>query len=106
MSEISKEVDEGEVYNVAFAMHIHFNFVRFSGRKAPIIEVWESYGKGERIGTVKWHAPKRQYVFEPREGMMYRATYLREIANFCERMTKKERQEWRAQVEVNEMEQT
>jgi hypothetical protein len=95
MSEISKEVDEGEVYNVAFAMHVHFNFVRFVSRKTSIIEVWESYGKGERIGTVRWYAPKRQYVFEPREGMVYGTTYLREIANFCERMTKKERQGWR-----------
>jgi hypothetical protein len=95
MTEISKEVDEGEVYNVDFAMHVHFNFVRFTSRKIPIIEVWESYGKGERIGTVRWYAPKRQYVFEPREGMMYGTTYLREIANFCERMTKKERQERR-----------
>jgi hypothetical protein len=92
MSEtVSKSLDEGEVYNVDFAMHIHFNFVRFASRK-NIIEVWESYGKGERIGTVKWYAPKRQYVFEPREGMVYGTTYLREIANFCERMTKKERQ--------------
>jgi hypothetical protein len=94
MTEISKEVDEGEVYNVDFAMHVHFNFVRFASRKIPIIEVWESYGKGERIGTVRWYAPKRQYVFEPREGMIYGATYLREIANFCEELTKKQRQGW------------
>jgi hypothetical protein len=92
MTEISKEVDEGEVYNVVFAMHTHYNFVRFASKKI-IIEVWESYGKGERIGTVKWYSPKRQYVFEPREGMIYGATYLREIANFCERMTKKEAKE-------------
>jgi hypothetical protein len=93
MSEtVSKSHDEGEVYNVAFALHVHFNFVRFASRK-NIIEVWESYGKGERIGTVRWYAPKRQYVFKPREGMIYGATYLREIANFCESMTKKEEKE-------------
>jgi hypothetical protein len=95
MTEYEYDSIGGKVYNVDFAMHIHFNFVRFAGRKAPIIEVWESYGKGERIGTVRWYAPKRQYVFEPREGMVYETTYLREIANFCERMTKKERQGWR-----------
>jgi hypothetical protein len=96
MSEtVSKSLDEGEVYNVAFAMYTHYNFVRFASRKTPIIEVWETYGKGERIGTVKWYTPKHQYVFLAREGMMYRTTYLREIANFCERMTKKEMQEWR-----------
>jgi hypothetical protein len=95
MTEISKEVDEGEVYSVVFAIHVHFDFVWFANRKTPIIEVWETYGKGERIGTVKWYAPKRQYVFEPREGMVYETTYLREITDFCERMTKKERQERR-----------
>lgn len=37
----------------------------------------------ERIGTVRWYGPWRQYCFVPDENTVYNAECLEDIAKFC-----------------------
>lgn len=43
------------------------------------------------LGLVSWHGAWRRYAFSPAPGTLYEAVCLRDIANFCDRLT----QEWR-----------
>jgi hypothetical protein len=43
---------------------------------------------GGEIGAIRWYGPWRRYCFLPLEGTVYEEQCLREIADFCERLTK------------------
>lgn len=40
------------------------------------------------LGQIKWFARWRKYTFQPKPATVYEETCLREIADFCERMTR------------------
>jgi hypothetical protein len=47
------------------------------------------------LGLVKWYGPWRTYAFFPTPNTYFEKTCLREIALFCELLTKKHKQNWR-----------
>jgi hypothetical protein len=75
--------------------YLFFVIVQYEGKKTFSADVWAKNDRNDHLGTVKWHWPWRQYAFEPEGGTIYEKTCLREIAYFCEELTKKERQGWR-----------
>ena len=47
--------------------------------------------RGDRLGTVSWYGPWRQYVFESDEGCVFNHGCLSEIAAFCQEATEAHR---------------
>jgi hypothetical protein len=47
--------------------------------------------RGDELGTIRWHAPWRKYVFAPRAETLYDAKCMREIASSCEELTARAR---------------
>jgi hypothetical protein len=60
------------------------------GRKT---HVWLVHPKtGGMLGEVRWYAPWRQYAFHPIPRTLYERQCLRDIADFCEEETAKQRE--------------
>ena len=55
--------------------------------------MWRVDGRGEHnvLGWVLWFSCWRCYAFEPKMGTTFNAGCLRDIAEFCERVTKEHR---------------
>jgi hypothetical protein len=62
-----------------------------SERKTGIWRVGSQSG-GLPLGEVRWLSGWRKYAFYPAKGSAFEADCLRELANFCERVT---REHWR-----------
>lgn len=58
---------------------------KMKGRKTAI---WTVYGNGASLGEVSWFGRWRTYAFFPKDRCVFEKDCLREIAEFCEEMTK------------------
>lgn len=68
--------------------HIYFAFAAMSESGKTVI--YDVNTKGESavwLGSVRWFGRWRCYVFEPLRDTVYEKTCLREIADFCEKLT-------------------
>lgn len=63
-----------------------FNGVTESGKTAEYNV--ENDSNGDVLGTITWYGRWRCYVFGPWPSTIYEKTCLRDIADFCERLTK------------------
>jgi hypothetical protein len=76
--------------------HIYFDFVTRS-RSGKTLEYHVMARDGsDCLGSVNWFGRWRCYVFNPWPGTVFEQKCLREIAEFCDRLTKEHRASWRA----------
>jgi hypothetical protein len=70
---------------------------RLSKRKART-SLWRVNSKRDRalLGYVGWDTPWRQYCFSPVLNYVFASSCQREIADFCDRMTARQRRGWAA----------
>jgi hypothetical protein len=79
------------------------SFVRFTaidlgpGRETSHWLVETAYGTPLTLGMIWWHSPLRCYAFFPKPDTFYEKTWLRDIANFCERETETQRRKEKAE---------
>ena len=66
---------------------IEFDGTSESG-KTNIFTVFNSETQ-DALGRVKWYGPWRQYSFFPNENIVLEKKCMRDIATFCENITKK-----------------
>lgn len=52
-------------------------------RKTKTIQV-DSRHRGDRLGTIRWYGPWRQYTFWPQAGCIFNRECLREIIDYCD----------------------
>ena len=77
------------------ATHIYFDFVtRSKSGKTLEYHVMTNDGT-DCLGSVNWFGRWRCYSFNPWPGTVFEKTCLREIADFCERLTKEHRAQQR-----------
>ena len=72
-----------------------FNGVTESGKTAEY-NVETDTGKNEVLGTIGWFGRWRCYSFDPWPGTTFEKTCLRDIADFCERLTREHNERVRA----------
>lgn len=68
----------------------HLNFSIFGTTPSGKTRIWNVKSVGPArplLGTVKWYAPWRKYVFEPLSQTIYDAACLTEISQFCVQQT-------------------
>jgi hypothetical protein len=62
------------------------------GPAKPKTKTWRVLSEREELlGIVKWYGPWRTYAFHPEGWTVFEKTCLRDIANFCESETKKQK---------------
>jgi hypothetical protein len=61
-----------------------------SGKKTKRWAVSAKEG-GDRLGSIQWYGPWRQYTFQPAANTIYERQCLRDLADFCELQTKTHR---------------
>ena len=75
----------------------YITFIRTGKSDSGKTQVWTVRDQGkETLGYVKWFAPWRSYAFEPEPNMVFEKTCLKEIARFCEELTKEHSQRRKA----------
>ena len=57
------------------------------GLKTRVFEI-RADGINDHLGVVRWYGPWRAYVFRPADDTIFEKTCLRDIAAFCEQMTR------------------
>ena len=62
-------------------------------------QIWKVYFDEVLLGQVKWFGRWRKYAFYPLAFTLYEQDCLRNIADFCEKESKKLRQQWRERAE-------
>ena len=79
------------------------SFVRFTaidlgpGRETSHWLVETAYGTPLTLGMIWWYSPLRCYAFFPKPDTFYEKTWLRDIANFCEREAETQRRKEKAE---------
>ncbi len=73
---------------------IHFVENSIKGQKTQRWECVRS-ANGIYIGMVRWHGGWWSYIFYPEEGSSYDAKCFRDIADFMDNLTKRQRESWR-----------
>ncbi len=79
-----------------YGQYVRFIHVGESASKRTL--VWMVAGRGGdgaddfELGYVKWFAPWKTYSFEPHSGTVFEKRCLRDIAQFCEELTKEHRE--------------
>ena len=68
--------------------------VKSASGKTEIWNVW-ILKDGCSAGVIKWRGGWRKYVFQPHSELLFDAVCLREIADFCDKETRKLRQRWK-----------
>lgn len=75
------------------AKYIEFHWAGYS--KSGSTETWRVMPKNNNdglIGTIKWYGSWRCYAFYPFPECVFEKQCLRDIANFCEKVTKLQRE--------------
>ena len=75
----------------------HIKFVNKGKSASGKTLRWEIIGEDEEsLGWVKWYGPWRTYAFDAEPETVYEKTCLRQIAQFCEELTKEHRERRKA----------
>lgn len=61
--------------------------------KIKLTRKWRVWGNGFELGEVKWWAHWRRYCFFPARSMVFDADCMWDIADFCSRMTKEQKED-------------
>jgi len=69
---------------VAAVSYLKFEEVKDTG-KTKVFSV-ESIQGGDRLGSIKWHAPWRRYVLFPSSNVLFDSNCLLEICSFIGRL--------------------
>lgn len=76
-----------------------FNGVTESGKTAEysvLSDMKDAVIDADMLGTISWFGRWRTYAFDPWPGTTFEKTCLRDIADFCERLTKEHNARLRA----------
>jgi hypothetical protein len=71
--------------------HVYFDFVTRSKSGKTLEYHVMTKDDTDCLGSVNWFGRWRCYAFNPWPGTVFEKTCLREIADFCERLTKEHR---------------
>ena len=87
MIDITCGIDIGIQQDISIIPGTYITFRRDYSKEKGVTQVWTV----DDIGVVKWFGRWRKYSFFPNADSVYEETCLREIAEFCQQLTKAHR---------------